>query len=306
MKPTRSLRALTALSVLLLAGTAHAASVATPADPVATATTVDEPAALDARTIVSRAHEVAGGAAWQRPVTLHLRGRALLYEDGVLDTRTVAERWEMWRVFPMWNTTAHGPSGKVRVEGASNGKLLFQVSFDGTNTYDRNGLVPGAKASAEWAEAFGFGIIRFALDDGFSLTRLADDQVEGHPSYNVAVKDPSGSSTLFWIDSASHVIRKVGFDTPRGWHERIYSGFEYHQNPRFMQATRVRLYYKGALTNDITWEQYAINAPIADAVFVLAGKPATAGDVSGDRSAPAPAPAQTTSPSSMRTQDGAR
>ena len=270
MRPNRSSRLLASVFVLLLASGAHAAPPVVKL--VETPPTAGDTSKLDARSIVSRAHEVAGGAAWQRPVTLHLRGRALLYENGVLDTRTVAERWEMWRVFPMWNATAHGPSGKVRVEGESNGKLLFQVSFDGTNTYDKNGLVPGAKANAEWAEAFGFGIIRFALDDGFSLTRLADDEVEGHPAFTVAVKDPSGGSTLFWIDSQSYAIRKVGFDTPRGWHERVYSSFEYHQNPRFQQATRVRLYYAGALTNDITWEHYVINAPIADAMFVLTGK----------------------------------
>ena len=284
MKPNRSLLVLTSLALLLLASTGQAAPVTGVADPVRTPVAAgDEAATLDARTIVSRAHEAAGGAAWQRPLTLHLRGRALLYENGVLDTRTAAERWEMWRVFPMWNATAHGPSGKVRVEGESDGKILFQVSFDGTHTYDKNGLVPGAKASSEWAEAFGFGIIRFALDEGFRLTRLADDQVEGHPAFNVAVHDPSGGSTLFWIDHNSYAIRKVGFDTPRGWHERIYSEFEYHQNPRFQQPTRVRLYYNGALTNDITWEQYAINAPIADEVFVLSGKAAAAAPVDTHR-----------------------
>lgn len=196
----------------------------------------------------------------------------------MLDTCTVADRWKMWRVFPSWNTTAHGPSGKVRVEGENNGKILFQVSFDGINTYNQNGIVSGAQANAEWSEAFGFGIIRFALDEGFGLTRLAGDEVEGHPAYNLAVRDPSGSDTLFWIDSDSFVIRKVGFDTPRGWHERIYSGFEYHENPRFQQPTRVRLYYNGALTNDVLWEHYAINAPIADEVFVLGTAAGEGGD----------------------------
>ncbi len=282
MNPNRSLRVLTSLGVWLLAVPLQAVPVNPRAEAVtAPAAPARDAVALDARSLVSRAHEVAGAAAWRRPLTLHLRGRAVAYENGVLATGTVAERREMWRVFPMWNATAHAPSGKVRVEGQSNGKLLFQVSFDGTHTYDRNGLVAGAKASAEWAEAFGFGIIRFARDDGFSLTRLADDQVEGHPAFNVAVKDPSGTTTLFWIDCQSYAIRKVGFDTPRGWHERIYSGFEYHQNPRFQQATRVRPYCQGALTNDITWEHYAVNAPIADAVFVLSGngnaKPAAAG-----------------------------
>ncbi len=234
------------------------ANAATPGEPSPTA-----------REIVSRAHEVAGGAAWERPLTLHLRGRAIIYKDGVLATRTVADEYDLWRVFPAWNTAAHGASGKVRIDARSNGRVLFQIAYDGKNTYNQNGLVPGAKASVEWSEAFGFGIIRFALDQGFSLTRLADDQVEGHPSFNVSVRDPTGSTTLFWIDSNSYAIRKVGFDTPRGWHERIYSGFEYHENPRFQQATRVRLFYRGALTNDITWEHYDVNVPIADNVFVI-------------------------------------
>ena len=235
----------------------------------ANAATPDD-ASLSARAIVSRAHEVAGGAAWQRPVTLHLRGRAIVYENGVLATRTVADHYELWRVFPAWNTAAHGASGKVRIDARSKGHTLFQIAYDGKNTYNQNGLVPGAKASVEWSEAFGFGIIRFALDKGFSLTRLADDQVEGHPSFNVSVRDPTGGTTLFWIDSKNYAIRKVGFDTPRGWHERIYSDFKYHEHPHFQQATRVRLFYRGALTNDITWEHYDVNKPIADSVFVIA------------------------------------
>lgn len=233
--------------------------------------------ALTARAIVSRAHEVAGGEAWRRPVTLHLRGRAILYKDGVRAERTVADHYELWRVFPSGNTKAHDASGKVRVEARSGGHTLFQIAYDGKNTYNQNGLVPDAKASAEWSAAFGFGIIRFALDKGFTLTRLADDQVEGHPAFNVLVRDPAGGATLFWIDSKNYALRKVGFDTPRGWHERIYSGFEYHEHPHFQQATRVRLYYDGALTNDITWQHYAVNAPIADDVFVIEGPKDAAG-----------------------------
>lgn len=94
------------------------------------------------------------------------------------------------------------------------------------------------------------------------------------PAQTITVRDPSGGDTLFWIDSDSYAVRKVGFDTTRSWHQRIYSGFEYPQNPRFQQSTRLRLYFKGALTNDITWEHYAVNAPIADEVFVIGGKAA--------------------------------
>ncbi len=98
---------------------------------------------------------------------------------------------------------------------------------------------------------------------------MADDQVEGHPSMVVRVRDPSGGQTTFWIDQHDHAIRKVGFATPRGWHTRIYSDFAYHENPRFQQARRVRLYYDDVLSNDIAWQRYEVNRPIDDAVFML-------------------------------------
>jgi hypothetical protein len=225
-----------------------------------------------ARSIVERAHEAAGGAAWRRPRTLHLIGSATLYQDGAYDKKSVADHYEMWREFPAWNTAAHTASGKVRIDAHAAGKVLFQTAFDGTHTYNQNGLVPNAQASREWSEAFGFGIIRFALDEGFSLARLADDQVEGIPCHVVRVSDPSGADTTFWIASTDASIRKVGFDTPRGWHERIYSDYFWHENPRFAQSGRVRLYYRGALTNDIRWHEVEVNRPIPAERFVITPK----------------------------------
>lgn len=125
------------------------------------------------------------------------------------------------------------------------------------------------QAVREASENYGFGIIRFALDNGFRLQRLPDDQVEGHASYVVRVIDPTGGETTLWIDCTSFAIRKVGFDTPRGWHERIYSDFFRVEPSGFMQPGCVRLYYRGALTNDITWEKAVVNESIADEVFVL-------------------------------------
>jgi len=228
----------------------------------------DDPSA---REIVERAHAAAGGEAWRRPATLHLVGRAVLYRDGVAAHRTVADHYEMWRVFPQWNDAAHGASGKVRFDVRSAGRTLMQIAFDGEVSWNQDGVIPGGEASREWSEAFGFGIIRFALDEGFQLTRMADDQVEGHPAWVVSVRDPVGTDTLFFIDQASHAIRKIGFDTPRGWHERIYDGFAWHENPRFQQPTRVKLYYRGVLTNDITWEHYRVDGAIDEAVFRFPG-----------------------------------
>jgi hypothetical protein len=224
---------------------------------------------LAPETIVQRAHEAAGGAVWKRPKTLHLTGQATIYRGGLAANAMRLDHYEMWRVFPAWNDAAHGANGKFRLEARAGERVVIRQSFDGTDTWDANGKVPQAQASREASENYGFGIIRFALDEGFRLARAPDDQVEGHPSHVVRVIDPTGSDTTFWIDRASFAIRKVGFDTPRGWHERIYSDFYRVEPSGFMQPGRVRLYYRGALSNDITWTQAVVDGAIADEVFVL-------------------------------------
>ena len=224
---------------------------------------------LSAREIVEQAIEAAGGEAWRRPKTLRLSGTATLYDQGQADKVTVADRYDMWRIFPQASGDAHAANGKVRFDAFAGGKVVFQISYDGEHTYDHNGRVPEERAQRDWSAAFGFGILRFALDDGFALERLADDQLEGHDCYFVRVIDPAGSKTVFAIDRVDLAVRMVGFETPRGWHHRIYSDFEWHQQPRFRQPTRVRLYYDGIKTNDIRWRQFAVDRPIADEVFVL-------------------------------------
>ena len=101
-----------------------------------------------------------------------------------------------------------------------------------------------------------------SLDEGFKVTRMADDQVEGRPAWTVRVTDPGGAQTMFWIDQADHTVRKVGFNTPRGWHERIYSDFYMVKDPAFQRPGRVRLYYGGALVSDIRWTAATVDQPI--------------------------------------------
>ena len=247
--------------MLLLAGAVAWAAAADAADP--------DP---DARAIVGMAHAAAGGDSWKRPGTLHLVGSATLHRDGTAASRAEVAHYEMWRVFPAWNRAAHGANGKFRLDARNGDALLFQVSFDGSDTWNQDGRVEQAAASREWSENFGFGIIRFALDEGFTLARMADDQVDGRAAWTVRVDDPEGGRTLFWIDQADHSVRKVAFDTPRGWHERIYSDFYMVDPPRFQQPGRVRMYYGGVLVSDIRWTRAEVDAPIADAVFVLDGR----------------------------------
>ncbi len=227
---------------------------------------------LDARRIVQMAHAAAGGDSWKRPRTLHLTGTAVLYADGTAASRREVSHYEMWREFPAWNQAAHGANGKFRLDARNGDATLYQISYDGKDTWNDKGKVEQAEASREWSENFGFGIIRFALDDGFVLTRMADDQVEGRAAWTIRVADPGGASTMFWIDQADHTVRKVGFATPRGWHERIYSDFYMVPQPRFQQPGRVRLYYGGALVSDIRWAHAVVDAPIAHGVFVLDGR----------------------------------
>lgn len=223
---------------------------------------------LSATEIVRRATEAAGGEAWRRPETLHLEGVATLFRDGGV---TYADRYEMWRVFPTESDDAHRANGRVRFDAFADERIVFQTAYDGEHTYDQNGRVPPERAQRDWSSAFGFGILRFALDDGFELVRLPDDEVDGHPCHSVKVVDPSGSETIFAIDRADYSVRMVGFSTPRGWHHRLYSDFAWHEEPRFRQPTRVRLYYDGVKTVDIEWRRFEIDVPLEDELFVLAG-----------------------------------
>lgn len=223
-------------------------------------------AEMTAADIISAAHDAAGGELWRRPKTLELEGHATFYRGA---EPLEVDDYRMWRVFPGVSADAHVANGQVRFDGYSEGRLVFQVSFDGRHSYNMDGRIEDEQASERWASNFGFGIIRFALDDGFILHRLEDQDIEGHACYTVTVTDPAGKDTVFAIDRVSYYVRMVGFDTPRGWHHRLYDDFEWHEEPRFLQPTRVRLFYDGVLSNDITWKEYHVNRPIDPGLFTL-------------------------------------
>jgi hypothetical protein len=151
---------------------------------------------------VRRAHAAAGGADWMRPRSLTLTGRGTFWPQGTQAAAIEVPDYRMWRVYPTGSTEAHAANGWVRIDAKlADGSTYFQAAYDGETTYNQNGPVPGAQASREWSENFGFGIIRFALDEGFALDRLPDDAADGRPMHVIRVNDPQGGKTLFGIDS---------------------------------------------------------------------------------------------------------
>lgn len=225
---------------------------------------------LDGRAIVERATEAAGGETWRRPKTLHLIGYGVFYRDG---GTSVNERHEMWRVYPEFKPDAHAADGKVRIQSWRDGKTVLVTAFDGTSTYTKDGKLPPSDADRQWAENFGFGVIRYALDPGYAIARLPDDLVDGTPAYAVEVTDPGGQKTSFWIAHEGFQILKVGFATPKGWHERVYSEFWMKPGSGFVQPGRVRLFYNGVKQNEIVWTDYTVNEAMPDSLFVLPSPP---------------------------------
>lgn len=221
---------------------------------------------LSARDIMERAHSAAGGELWRRPQSLSMDGYAVFYKDGKAARH---ERHQMWRVYEADKVDAHKVDGKVRIRSQRDGAAVIDLSYDGSVTYTSAGAQPKSESDKRWSSNFGFGVIRHALDEGYSLVRLPDDLIDGKAAYMVKVIDPAGGETQFGISRADYAILKVGFVTPRGWHERIYSEFYSNPNEDWVQPGRVRLYYNGVKANEVIWTSYEINTDLPDCLFVL-------------------------------------
>lgn len=218
----------------------------------------------NAAEIMQIATAAAGGDAWRLAETNLMSGDAVLYRNG---SSTRADRYEMRRVYPRELPETHTGTGKFRLDAYSNEQLLFTISFDGEQMYDQRGPMTPQQAAQLAASSFGFSAVRFALTEGFALQRMADDQVDDRPCWFVQLTDPSGGKTLVGVDRIDGMLRYVGWDTPGGWHERLYSA-HYTLESGFVQPGRVRLYYDGVKTADINWRSAKIGVDFAAATFV--------------------------------------
>jgi len=222
---------------------------------------------LSAREIVARAQTAAGGETWIHPQTLLMRGHAVFYTPNGVERH---ERYDMWRVYPNQKGMAHAADGKVRIESWHRGRCVRLITFDGQRSYTLEGPQPPSEADKQWSENFGFGVIRFAIEPGFRQERLPDDSVEGRPVYVVRIIDPSNQVTLFSIAQDDYAILRLGFDTSRGWHERLYSNFFRKPDVSWVQPGLVRLYYDGVKQNEIIWTDFELDRQMPDSLFVLA------------------------------------
>lgn len=226
----------------------------------------DDPSA---RALLAQAAQVAGGETWLRPRSLIMRGTADFYGPAKSAPVSHADDYRMWRAMNSDRATSHAADGMVRIRAANGPKTMFEVGFDGTTTWNERGVVPKAEADAYWASAFGFGVIRQALHDGFSVERAPDRSVDGHALDMVRIIDPAGQQTLFGLDHANHYIRYMGFVSPKGWHERTYSDFVMLKNPRWLQARTVTLFYNGVRANSVYWKSVVVNQPLPADQFTM-------------------------------------
>lgn len=225
----------------------------------------EEPLSGDA--ILLRAREAAGGDGWANARSLFLSGHAVFYGANGHAPTSSPDSYTMWRMFDPNRQAAHGAEGKVRITIKNKGKLFMDVGFNGADTWNEKGIIPKAQADAFWASNFGFGIIRHAGKPGFAAQRLPDDAVDGHASYMVELTDPTGTKSLFGVDRKTFAIRMVGFRTPKGWHVRTYQDFVTLDNPRWLQARHVTLYYDGRKANEVFWTSYKVNTDIDPKLF---------------------------------------
>jgi hypothetical protein len=225
-----------------------------------------QPSDPAARAVVERAVAEHGGDLWLEPETLELVGTATFYDPATGAVRSEAEDYRMWRTFEEGRTAAHEASGKVRIIARAGEKVIFEVGYDGETTWTERGIMPRAEADAYWANNFGFGIIRSALEDGFALQTAPPRDIGGRKTNMVRIRDPNGMQTLFGFDAESGFVTYMAFDAPRGFHERLYGDFVRLANG-WVQARRVTLLYDGVIANSVFWRETRVNDVLDPALF---------------------------------------
>lgn len=229
--------------------------------------TISPAKAESPRAIIEAAVSAHGGDLWLEPGTLFLSGHAVFFSSDSTDPRLRVDDYKMWREFDADRKVAHGADGKVRIRAQTGERIVFEVGFDGETTWNERGIVPREEADAFWASNFGFGIIRSALHDGFTLEAAPARVLGGHDIDLVRIIDPQGGATLFGIDRESHFIRYMAFRTPRGWHERLYDDFIRLPDSGWVQARTVTLLYDGVKSNTVYWEKVEVGAPLDAQIF---------------------------------------
>ena len=175
-----------------------------------------------------------GCNAWKHVQSLALTGTALFYKGS---QATHYDHYRMHRVFAKTKQNANTADGRVRLEGKIKNKTIFFLAFDGKHTYNLKGKLTDQSANEKWASNFGFGAIRHALDPLWQQKRLPDDLIDNRVAHLIELTAPNGGTTRFGIAAENYEILSVGFNTPRGWHERRYSHY-FSKKKHTLEASR--------------------------------------------------------------------
>lgn len=221
---------------------------------------------ITAEEVMLKAHEKAGGDFWRNPKSLTLKGHANFYQG---DDTLHNEIHNMWRVYATKKEDAHVANGKVKIESIRDGEPKILLSYDGNNTYDLNGKKEKSAADNMWSSAFGYGAIRHVFDEGYAISISGEDMIKNQNTVTVKVTDPNKGETFFDITLGDFKIVKVAFDTPRGWHHRLYSNFFEKEKYTWLQSGLVELFYNDIKTNEVIWEDFEVNEILPDSLFVL-------------------------------------
>ncbi len=233
---------------------------------IAPASVAADPA-LTAQAIIERAYAAAGGDTYRYPGTLQISGSMIDYKPAV---PVEYKPYAMYRVQPRTHPRGREIDGKIRISAYLDGKPTMQIAFDGAKTYDIDGPTGEGPDAPFWRTTMGFGMIRFALTPGYKVERLADDRVDGAPTYTVRVSDAAGESSVFSIRIDNSRIVKIVFPTPRGLHERIFSNFFTKPGISWVQPGKVTSYISGIKETEFLYTDFEIGNPLSDDMFVIA------------------------------------
>ena len=223
-------------------------------------------AALEAAEIVARAQAAMGGTQWLRPTSYHLHGYLLEYPDGPGEP-VRHDPYDLWRIHPETKPDGHRADGQIRVSSFVDGEPRLQIAFDGERTYDINGPTGEGADSPFWRTSMGFGMFRFALDEGYTLEREPDDMVDGYPVFAISVIDPSGGRGVFALRKADYRMARVAFATPRGFHERRFDNFFTKPGISWVQPGRTRSWLNGVRAYDFIYTDFEVDEEIPAETF---------------------------------------
>ncbi|MEM9686004.1 MAG: hypothetical protein AAF934_03680 [Bacteroidota bacterium] len=223
---------------------------------------------LTVKHIIQKTIAAHGGAVWKHPETLQLNGSAVMYPEN--GTEIILDTYAMWRVFPKTNTHARKANGKVALLAMSGAEVFFDLRFDGSAS--RFLLSDQAKKFQDhfkWTNNFGFGIIRFALDRNLECTLTDSYHFGTVPCHYIVIKDASGQETIFGIRKEDFRILYMGFDTPLGFHLRVYGHFKSYPETAFLMPLSLCIYYDNVRWFDVRWHDFVLNRSIAPKVFEI-------------------------------------